>query len=81
VYNLLGELPGLREAGVDILRVSPQAFHTPRILQLFRDVMDGQSTPQQALQNMQKLMPEAACDGYWHGKPGLERVLAESVAD
>ena len=81
VYNLLGELPGLREAGVDILRVSPQAFHTPRILQLFRDVMDGQSTPQQALQTMQKLMPEAACDGYWHGKPGLERVLAESVAD
>lgn len=80
VYNLLGELPGLREAGVDILRVSPQAFHTPRILQLFRDAMDGQSTPQQALQTMQKLMPEAACDGYWHGKPGLEQVLAESMA-
>jgi collagenase-like PrtC family protease len=80
VYNLLGELPGLHAAAVDILRVSPQAFHTPRILQLFRDCIEGQSTPQQALQAMQKLMPEAACDGYWHGKPGLEQVHAGSVA-
>jgi hypothetical protein len=29
---------------------------------------------------MAKLMPETACDGYWHGKPGLERVYAESLA-
>ncbi|HUX91174.1 MAG TPA: U32 family peptidase [Gallionellaceae bacterium] len=81
VYNLLGELAGLTEAGVDILRVSPQAFHTPRILQLFRDAMDGLATPQQALQIMQKLMPEAACDGYWHGKPGLERLYAEGTVE
>lgn len=80
VYNLLGELPGLREAGIDILRVSPQAYYTPRILQLFRDVMEEQTTPQQALQHIKKFMPEAACDGYWHGKPGLEQVHAEGVA-
>jgi collagenase-like PrtC family protease len=81
VYNLLGELPGLQQAGVDILRVSPQAFHTPRIVQLYRDAMDGLSTTQQALQAMQKLMPEASCDGYWYGKPGLERMYAESMAE
>ena len=81
VNNLLGELPGLQQAGVDILRISPQAFHTPRIVQLFRDALDGQCTPQQALQTMQKLMPEAACDGYWHGKPGLDRLYAESMAE
>ena len=79
VYNLLGEIWGLQEAGVDILRISPQAFHTPLILHLFRDTMDGEITPQQALHSMQKLMPEAACDGYWHGKPGLERVYADSM--
>jgi len=81
VNNLLGEIWELQKAGVDILRVSPQALHTPRIVQLFRDTMDTLTTPQQALQNMQKLMPEAACDGYWHGKPGLERVYAENIAD
>lgn len=61
------------------LRISPQALHTPRIVQLFRDALDGASTPQQALQAMQKLMPAEACDGYWHGKPGLERLYAESI--
>ena len=81
VYNLLGELPGLQEASVDILRISPQALHTPRIVQLFRDAMDGLTTPQQALQQMQKFMPEAACDGYWHGKPGLEHLYAANMAD
>jgi len=78
VYNLLGEIWGLQEAGVDILRISPQAFHTPRIVQLFRDTMNALITPQQALRSMQKLMPEVACDGYWHGKPGLERLYAEA---
>ena len=62
------------------LRISPQALHTPRIVQLFRDALDGASTPQQAMHIMQKLMPEAACDGYWHGKPGLERLYAEGRA-
>ena len=81
VNNLLGEIWGLQDAGVDILRISPQAFHTPRIVQLFRDTMDEQITPQQAMHKMQQLMPEAACDGYWHGKPGLERLYAESMAD
>ena len=81
VYNLLGEIWRLQQAGVDILRISPQAFHTPRIVQLFRDTMEGLRTLQQALHNMQKLMPEVACDGYWHGKPGLERLYAESMAN
>jgi len=79
VYNLLGEIGGMQQAGVDILRISPQAFHTPRIVQLFRDTLDEQCTPQQALHTMHKLMPEEACDGYWHGKPGLERQYAESM--
>jgi collagenase-like PrtC family protease len=77
VYNLLGEIWGLQKAGVDILRISPQAFHTHRIVQLFRDTIDEKITPQLALLTMHKLMPETACDGYWHGKPGLERVYAE----
>ena len=81
VYNLLGELTGLQQAGVDILRVSPQAFHTHRIVQLFRNAMDGTTTPQQALQTMQKLMPEEACDGYWHGKPGLELLYMANTTE
>ncbi len=80
IYNLLGEMEGMQDIGVDILRISPQAFHTPRILQLFRDCMDGKITPQQGLNFMQELMPESACDGYWHGKPGLERLHADNLS-
>lgn len=71
-YNLIGELPALQETGVDIVRVSPQAYHSGKILQLFHECMEQRLSPALALTQMEKLMPEAPCNGYWHGKPGLE---------
>lgn len=71
-YNLIGELQALQEAGVDIVRVSPQAYHSGKILQLFHECMEQRLSPALALTQMEKLMPEAPCNGYWHGKPGLE---------
>jgi len=72
VYNLAHELGAMRELGVDVVRVSPQARHTGRILALFRETMDGKTGSAQAMQEMQALMPEQPCNGYWHGKPGLD---------
>lgn len=77
VYNLLPELGALRDAGVDVVRVSPQAAHTPEILELFHAVMAGQTPVDAALQAMAGLMPDQACNGYWYGKPGLEQLAAE----
>lgn len=71
-YNLIGELQTLQDAGVDVVRVSPQAYHSGKILQLFRACMEQRLAPALALAQMEKLMPEAPCNGYWHGKPGLE---------
>ena len=73
VYNLIDELGAMREMGVDIVRLSPQAFHTARIVKLFRECLEGQTAPQAALEQMKKLMPSGAVDGYWHGKPGIEQ--------
>jgi len=73
VYNLVNELGTMQEMGVDIVRISPQAFHTARIVKLFHDCLEGLTTPQVALQQMKKLMPSEAVDGYWHGKPGIEQ--------
>jgi O2-independent ubiquinone biosynthesis protein UbiV len=81
VYNLLGELEGLKTAAVDILRISPQALHTPRIVQLFHNALSGETPLQKITQAMQELLPEAACDGYWYGKPGLEQRPAASISD
>jgi collagenase-like PrtC family protease len=63
VYSLLGEIASLREAGVDIVRVSPQSVGTMEILQAWRRACDGSDAT-----------PEAeTCNGFWHGRPGLER--------
>lgn len=72
VHNLIGEMDTLRDAGVDVLRVSPQAHHSGELLRLFRECMEQRLTPAQALSQIEGLMPAASCNGYWHDKPGLE---------
>jgi collagenase-like PrtC family protease len=79
VYNLINELGAMREMGVDIVRLSPQAFHTARIVALFRDCLEGRTSPQAVMQQMNKLMPSAAVDGYWHGKPGIEQTYLKQA--
>ena len=79
VYNLVRELGAMAELGVDVVRISPQAFHTVKILQLFREAMEGHLAPEAAQQQMARMMPGAACDGYWHGKPGIEQTPGETA--
>jgi collagenase-like PrtC family protease len=74
VYNLVGELEAMAALGVDVVRISPQAQHTARIVKLFHAVAAGQMAADAALAQMAPLMPDVACDGYWHGKPGLEKL-------
>ena len=75
VYNLVGELGAMEELGVDVARISPQAEHTDRIAALFRDVLDKKLASADALKKMEALMPDRPCNGYWHGKPGLDRMV------
>lgn len=72
VHNLIGELDTLQDAGIDVVRVSPQAHHTGEILRLFREGMEQRLASAQALAQIEGLMPAASCNGYWHGKPGLD---------
>lgn len=72
VYNLLPDVDQLRTLGVDMLRISPQSAHTGAIVALFRGVVDGSLLCADAQAQLQSLMPAPGCNGYWHGKPGLE---------
>ncbi len=81
IYNLIGEIDSMRETGVDVVRVSPQAFFTAKILKLFREVMDSRLPAQTAMQKMTKLMHDQPCDGYWHGRPGIEQSYLASAED
>ncbi len=74
VYNLLPELGALRDMGVEVLRISPQSQHTLEIVQLFHEVLIQKTPASDAMQMLPGLMPAAACNGYWYGKPGLEQV-------
>ena len=76
VHNLVAEFDDLRGVGVDVLRISPQWEHTGDIVALFHDVVQGVRTGAQALVAMTGLMPDQPCNGYWHGRPGLEMVGA-----
>ena len=76
VHNLVGEFDDLMAVGVDVLRISPQWGHTGDIVALFHDVARGARTGAQALAAMTELMPDQPCNGYWHGRPGLEMVGA-----
>lgn len=75
VYNLLADLPDL--AGqAEILRISPQGTHTLDIIALFRAALESRLTPAKALAASRDFMPAAPCNGFWHGRPGVEQFVA-----
>lgn len=65
VYSLMRDIDSLRAAGIDILRVSPQSSGTVGVLKALRTACDG--APATGLEEAD------SCDGFWHGRPGLER--------
>jgi collagenase-like PrtC family protease len=67
VYNLIGELPALRNLGVTSLRLSAQSQHMARVVDAFQAALAGETHAE-----LTRFMPGAPVDGYWHGRPGLE---------
>lgn len=76
VHNLVMELQILQDLGVNVLRISPQAAHTERIVKLFHAALSGHMASYEVLREMEPLAPDRFCDGYWHGRPGLDQILA-----
>ena len=64
VYSLLQDLASLKQAGAAILRVSPQSTGTLEVLAALRDALGGKH---------QAVLQPDHCNGFWHGRPGLER--------
>jgi len=74
VNNLLGELPQLGSLDIDILRISPQAHGTREIVHAFRAVIDGQRSARDAIAALRPGVTGSACNGFWHGQPGMAQV-------
>jgi collagenase-like PrtC family protease len=76
VYNLVDVLPAMRALGVRVVRLSPQSAHMADIVACVHGVLAGALTGAAARERMGAWMPAAACNGFWHGRPGLEEVAA-----
>lgn len=74
IYNLIAELENMQQTGVDIVRISPQPFHTDKILTLFNERLKGNLPAADAVQKMEHLMPDEACNGYWHANAGIRQI-------
>ncbi len=66
IYSLLRRLPELCRLGVDMLRVSPQSEGTLGVVGALRKAIDDADSP--------AVDDADTCNGFWFGKPGLERV-------
>lgn len=76
VYNLIGEVDAMRGLGVDVLRISPQSQHTPELIEVFRQRIQGTLDAPAAQARMAALGLAEPCNGFWYGKAGLEQVAA-----
>lgn len=73
VYNLVRELGDMRALGVDVVRISPQASGCTEVIAVFDRARREQLSAAEAGAQIEPLLPAPMCDGYWFGKPGLER--------
>lgn len=72
VYNLIDALADLDNLGVDAVRLSPQSQNMRAVIDVFDDARHRCISESDALARLQPLMPDAACNGYWHGRPGSD---------
>lgn len=74
VYNLIDSVADMQALGVEVLRLSPQSQHMVEVITLFDGVRRGTLPVAQARERLLTLLPDQSCNGYWHGKPGLDQV-------
>jgi collagenase-like PrtC family protease len=72
VHSLVDHMDEMREVGVDILRISPQASDTAEVIGIFDQARRGLLDAQSAREQLVPLMPGRPCNGFWHGDPGQE---------
>lgn len=70
--NLITELGRMRDLGVDIIRLSPQAKHMKTVVETFSKALSDELDLQQAAALLESLLPTGSCDGYWHARAGME---------
>lgn len=66
---LLPELRQMAAIGIDAVRISPQSRHTEEVVAAFAAARDSTAAATDAPEHWSD---EGFCNGYWHGKAGIE---------
>jgi len=78
VHALCDELESMAQAGVDVVRVSPQSRRTTDVIALYKARLAGGMSKEEASAALRDLAPAALCNGYWYGTSGRRRVEAQA---
>jgi len=78
--NLLSALADMRELGVDIVRISPQAEHMATVVSAFYGVLQEGLDLAVATERLVAVYPIDVCDGYWHGGAGMDALAAAEAS-
>ncbi len=76
VYDLAGALPDLRTLGVGLLRISPQSSGTNGVIEAYHRGLEGELSGADLEAALAPYRLTDPCNGYWYGKPGIERDAA-----
>ena len=66
-YDLRHEIADMQRLGVSVARLSPRAEGMQAVVEAFNQARHGTLPARDPL----ALVEAAACDGYWHGRPGM----------
>ena len=69
--NLLHETGAMLNMDIDVVRISPQLEDTDTVVKIFQATLSGTSISEDTLRS-------PACNGYWHGLPGMASMPAQS---
>ena len=75
-YNLLHEIPTLRDLGIDIIRVSPQKAHINEIIVAFDAARRGEAVDVDG----SAWNASGQVDGYWFGDAGIHQHHTQALA-
>ncbi len=75
-YNLLHEMPTLRQLGINIVRVSPQKAHIAEIIAAFDTARRGEPVAVDS----SEWNASGQVDGYWFGDAGIRQHHTQALA-
>jgi len=72
--NLISEIDDFINLGIDVLRISPQSRNTDQVIDVFDRRLRGKLSINDAENKLQQYIMTGECNGYWHGRAGMDTV-------